>query len=329
MHAPIHAECLALIDKGLQFDPIYGPELSNHLPMALVALARCGASPLQLQHFYQAYTPNLRPIRQTIPPRHATPALADRDSFPAFHQQFRQQIALQGTDTVLREWLPVLLPGLAASAFHGLIRLSYALEADNHDEIALSLAYWASEYQALGELHFTDQYQAETQLEQACEAFRDYVFQPGIIVDRVNEVVHHAAYPSIAAVPDDLAESDIARLTIRAYLASGDFTLLHGVTGFDALLQILPFLPDRRLALACYWQAYVAAFCSARDRPFPDQSQPSNIKPDWVGWFSKVATLSDDHSIKLTYSCSRLYQTFQFNEYLAAIQMRLAAHQEQ
>ncbi|MEI8596560.1 questin oxidase family protein [Photobacterium sp. Hal280] len=288
MYAPIHAECLALIDKGLQFDPIYRPELSNHLPMALIALARCGANPHQLEHFYQAYAPNLRPIRQTIPPRHTTPALADRDSFPAFHQQFRQQIALQGTDTVLRKWLPILLPGLASSAFHGLIRLSYAVETGEPNEIAVSLAYWASEYQALGELHFSDQYQAETQLEQAYQAFRDYRFQPGIIVDRVNEVVHQSAYRSIAAVPDDLTEPEIARLTVRAYLASGDFTLLHGVTGFDALLQLMPFLPDRRLALAYYWQAYVAAFCSTPDRPRPNHPQPSDIVPDWVGWFSKV-----------------------------------------
>ncbi|MBD8512746.1 questin oxidase family protein [Photobacterium sp. WH77] len=328
MYAPIHAECLALIDNGLQFDPIYGPELSNHLPMALVALARCGASPLQLQHFYQKYTPQLQPIRQGNPTQETAPELGIRDSFAAFYRQFRQHIAAQGVVSVLHEWLPVLLPGLATSAFHGLIRLSYAVETGESDEIAVSLAYWASEYQALGELHFTEQYQAETQLEQACEAFRHYAFQPGIIVDRVNEVVHHAAYQSIAAVPDDLTESDIARLTIRAYLASNDFTLLHGVTGFDALLQLMPFLPDRRLALAYYWQGYVAAFCSTQDRPFPNQPQPSSIEPDWVAWFSTVATLSDDHSIKLTYSCSRLYQTFQFNEYLSAIQMRLAAHEE-
>lgn len=329
MHAPIPPECLALIDKGLQFDPLYGPELSNHLPMALVALARCGANPLQLQHFYQTYTAQLQPIRQENPMQETVPELGMRDSFTVFYPQFRQQISAQGVVSVLQQWLPVLLPGLASSAFHGLIRLSYAVETGEPNEIAVSLAYWASEYQALGELHFTNQYQAETQLEQAYQAFRDYAFQPGIIVDRVNEVVHQSAYRSIAAVPDDLTEADIARLTIGAYLASNDFTLLHGVTAFDALLQLMPFLPDRRLALAYYWQAYVAAYCSTQNRPFPNQSQPNDIEPDWVGWFSKVATLSDDHSIKLTYSCSRLYQTFQFNDYLSAIQMRLATHEEE
>ncbi|MGB7995144.1 MAG: questin oxidase family protein, partial [Photobacterium halotolerans] len=106
MHAPIHAECLALIDKGLQFDPIYGPELSNHLPMALVALARCGASPLQLEHFYQIYTPQLQPIRRRSTTQEVAPKLGMRDSFPAFHQQFRQQIAAQGVTFVLQQWLP-------------------------------------------------------------------------------------------------------------------------------------------------------------------------------------------------------------------------------
>ncbi|KKD01722.1 questin oxidase family protein [Photobacterium halotolerans] len=329
MYAPIHAECLALIEKGLQFDPIYGPELSNHLPMALVALTRCGASPHQLEHFYQRYTPQLQPIRRGSPTQETAPELGVRDSFADFYPQFRQKIATQGVASVLQQWLPVLLPGLSCSAFHGLIRLSYAVETGNANEIAVSLAYWASEYKALGELHFTDQYPAETQLKQADEHFRDYAFQPGIIVDRVSEVVHQSVYRSIAAVPYDLTESEIARLTIRAFLASNDFTLLHGVTSFDALLQLMPFVPDRRLALAYYWQAYVAAFCSTPDRALPSQSQPNDTVPDWIGWFNKVATLSDDHSIKLTYSCSRLYQTFQFNDYLAAIQMRLATHQEE
>ncbi|QUJ67940.1 questin oxidase family protein [Photobacterium sp. GJ3] len=329
MYSPIHAECLTLIEQGLEFDPIYGPDLSNHLPMALIALARCGASPHQLDHFYQAYAPNLRPIRQTIPPRHATPALADRDSFPAFLQQFRQQIALQDVNTVLREWLPILLPGLAASAFHALIRLSYALEADNDDEIAIALAYWASEYQSLGQLTFTDRYRPDEQLTAAYQCFRDVQIQPWIITERIGEVIAHPDYQSLAAVPETLNETEMARLIIRAYLASGDFTLLHGVTGFDALLQLMPYIADRRQALACYWQAYVAAFCSAETMtPLPTEPV-ADIQPEWERWFDTVTSLSDDHTIKLTYSCSRLYQTFSFNEYLAAIQMKQASHEEQ
>ncbi|KDM90427.1 questin oxidase family protein [Photobacterium galatheae] len=326
MFHPIRPECLTLIQQGLQFDPLYGHDLANHLPMALIALDRCGASPLQLQRFYQDYTSHLQPVRQILPDQETTPALGHRDSFALFHQQFRQQLATQGDATVLREWLPVLLPGLAASAFHGMIRLSYALEAGDHEEIAMALAYWASEYQPLSPLTSTRHYSAETQLTLALDAFRNFKFQPGIIVDRIKEVVAQPTYQAIAEVPDKLTEAEIARLTIRAYLASNDFTLLHGVTGFDALQQLLPYVPDRQLALAYYWQAYVAAFCSAQPLPPFSLAPATRIEPDWPAWFATVTGLSDDHSIKLTYSCSRLYQTFAFDEYLAAIQMRLATH---
>ncbi|WP_330960494.1 questin oxidase family protein [Photobacterium sp. 53610] len=324
MYHPIHPECLTLIQQGLQFDPLYGPELSNHLPMALIALTRCGASPLQLQRFYQHHTPNLQPVRQQGHIQETTPELGDRDSFPVFHQQFRQQLAAQGVTPTLQEWLPVLLPGLAASAFHALIRLSYALEADDADEIAMALAYWASEYQPLGALTLTDRYQAEEQLAQAYQRFHHVHIQPWIITERIREVVAHPDYRPLAAVPDTLNEADMARLTIGYYLASNDFTLLHGVTSFDALRQLLPYVPDRQLALAYYWQAYVAAFCSAQMLHPISSSPVTDIDPDWPSWFSAVTEMSDDHHIKLAYSCSRLYQVFPFEEYLTAIRMLLA-----
>ena len=53
---------------------------------------------------------------------------------------FQGRIREAGFDAVLHDWVPVLMPGLAASAFHALIRLAYAIDSGIEDEIACALA---------------------------------------------------------------------------------------------------------------------------------------------------------------------------------------------
>ena len=42
--------------------------------------------------------------------------------------------------------MPRLAPGVAASAFHALMRLAYALLRDSADDVAIALGYWAATY---------------------------------------------------------------------------------------------------------------------------------------------------------------------------------------
>ena len=103
------------LDRGARFDAEYRAGLSNHLPMALVALHRLGASEQRLDAFAERYAQRLA----DAPQARAWPAdrpwrdgLGARQAWPALRHRFDQLVARDGADAVLREALPVLIARL-------------------------------------------------------------------------------------------------------------------------------------------------------------------------------------------------------------------------
>lgn len=328
MFQPISPKALQLIRQGQQFDPSYQDGLSNHLPMALAALSLCGATDSQLETFYRDYTPRLEPIRQlSPPPKSSIAVLGNNQHFPDFLVKYRQLVEQKGLEEAVIHALPQLLPGVATAAFHALIRLSYAVQIQDKEETAIALAYWASEFQPLGPLQVTTKYRGETQLKMAFERFNGYPFQPGNIVDRIDELITTPEYHEISANPTGINLDCIARSSIQLYLASGNFTLLHGVTGLQALHVLMPLIEHKDLAVNYFWQAYIAALCASR----ADTISPSSLRPlaspspiQWRVWLKQVQTSKNDHDIKLIYSCAYLYQYFPCPEYPSAVDLLLA-----
>jgi hypothetical protein len=232
-------------------------------------------------------------------------------------------------EAVLRDWVPVLMPGLAASAFHGLIRLAYAIEGGLEDEVALALAYWASEYASLPlSLEPADEF-ANASLDEIAERLRarvaDHVFKPGIIIDKMLDIAWHPSLAGAAVQPAaPPALRDIARFGLEAYARREDFTLLHIVTGCHAFRIVQRYANDKALAARYLWQAALAAWLTvvvtektapasrteegAQDRPPPAEQAIA----------AQAILSSDDHVIKLCYSALCEYREYGHPGYLHA-----------
>ncbi|MDE2277139.1 MAG: DUF4243 domain-containing protein, partial [Burkholderiales bacterium] len=140
------------LGANLAFDAEYGDRLSNHLPMALMALQRLGADDARLHAFAQGYAARLRPAPRSAwrPAGEAwVSRLGHRGAWPAYRQLFAQWLLRAGVPGVLEAALPRLLPGCAGAAFHGLIRTAYAVQAGECQELADALAHWACVWQPL------------------------------------------------------------------------------------------------------------------------------------------------------------------------------------
>ena len=90
----------ALLDDGARFAPEYAGDLSNHLPMALVALKALGADNAGLAAFAQGYRRRLLPA----PPPEAWPAgepwparLGDPAAWPVYRGLFAEWLDLEGS----------------------------------------------------------------------------------------------------------------------------------------------------------------------------------------------------------------------------------------
>ena len=298
----ISTACAALIAAGSGLHPWYGDRLSNHLPMALVALDRIGASTDQLQKFAAHYSSRLQPRGAAMAAIEPLPAFGVRSSFEGVYRYFVEQIAATDVHRVLRTWVPQLMPGVSASAFHALIRLAYAVEAALPSEIACGLAYWVADYQPLGDLGGTSDQTLYQIALSTTAAVRGHRFKPGIIVDRMAEISLHPALRRACTQPRSIDYGDIAQFAIARYAAREDFTVLHTVTACHAFAILAPYAGDATHACRYLWQAILLALLTTEGVPEAEQTMPQQTDRSWQQCLQRAAASLDDHVIKLVYT---------------------------
>ena len=307
-----------LLDGELAFSATTAQQLSNHLPMALVALHRLGATDARLVEFASLYRDRLAPI-----PDADTVATFDgwlaargrRGSYGAVRTYLDASIVDDGVDAVVRRCVAHLADGISGAAFHGLIRLAYALESRSDARVAAGLAYLTEVYQSLGHRGQSEPWTDDPLL--ALRRLSDVevlqrLARSGNIGQRMRQV---AAHPSFAGVVDWLAVSreTPARLTSAAaalFAATDDFTALHAVTASHAVHVISPFVEDTNALSAWRFQAIAAAYVTIGA---PRLLSPAAGLGPWldapVPWdvIARAAVASDDeHVVKLAYSAREL-----------------------
>lgn len=313
--------CHALLLQSHKHAPLYGNRLANHLPMAL---DRLGADGDTLRRFADGYTQRLLPAPACASALDPHDYLGSSGDYPRFVRFFQDRIREAGVEPVLHDWVPVLMPGLAASAFHAMIRLAYAIEGGLEDEIALALAYWASEYASLP----LPLEPAEGTLEQIAERLRaaltGYVFKPGIIIDKMLELAWGPALAGAAVQPAEMpALRDIARFALQAYAQREDFTLLHIVTGTHAFRIVQRYAYDHALARRYLWQAALAAWLTVVVAPGKRQAAQAGAALDEREIAARALHSRDDHVIKLCHSALCEYREYGDAGYLQVATRKL------
>lgn len=299
-----------LLDRSLGFAPEYQGQLTNHLPMALHALHQLGATPQRLQGFYDDYCQRL----VTLTPASRADAIEDwqslrgqKDAYPALLATFTDLIEQRGVDQVLRESLPLLLPGVAAAAFHGVIRTAHAVESGHRGEIAAALAYWAWRWQTLGAqqtLNATLSFEswAQSLVKQA----QMWETQESLISIRMEDATHSSAYQTLAVGPAlatdvPMAIARLAALAAQFYANSPDFTVLHMITSLRALRILLPWMDECRGVQPILMRAFTAAYISAGVIPLP--VPPIGQERTWHQVIDAAKASNDEHVIKLVHAC--------------------------
>jgi hypothetical protein len=248
-------------DEALQRLHAKGPEfegwLSNHGPMAVEALARRGFGPA-VHSWTDDYLDRLDDApraRFAIESDGWRDPLGDPSRSGDWIAYFTRAVAEQPWSQVVTTWWPRLLPGIAAGATHGVIRLGHALRAiRDHDteprraEVAHALAYWAARWQPLPLVVATGTGTAAAVLA-AVPPVTDQRF--GIrhrlrrLDPRFGETATTLARPATPAQVTG-ALSRLVDEAVHAYprIAHGNPTMLvHAVTAPNAVLAALPSLP--------------------------------------------------------------------------------------
>lgn len=294
-----------------RWDAEYGGGLSNHLPMALTALARLGASDERRAEFAARYAKKLHaaPPAETWPAGEAWRALLGQPrAWPAYRALWRGWIDDEGAPAVLAQALPTLMQGAGAAAFHGLLRAAYALAANHAEELADALAYWSCRWFACGAADGQGSNADTAAVLNSLDLAAELKDQPLIAQQMAQAAAHPRFAPALARwrVDAHITLPRLAMLAAERYAARAEFTVLHLVTGAHAVRALLPWLhaADRLPALRHYAGAAAAAWAT-----LPREHNGAPLQVTVLPWteITARATLSDDdHVIKLVDACREL-----------------------
>ena len=290
----------------------YSAQLSNHLPMALIALYKIGEDEFDLSSFYKSYAKRLKPQLAdtvTINEKNWQSFLGQHRFNQPYREFFLSQLASRGFRSTFEYYLPILLPGVSGGAFHPLIRLAYAIEVQSEWETAEALASWCMAYLELGSIGSTSsatQAPAMKFLEVLSKEFHDSPFDVtgDNIFTQMAKVTSAEFFKRCFNRFDwsSIRLDDIAETAIQYYSSSKDsFVGLHCVTATHAM-RVLLTQTEAEDFLQYLWQGVCAAYLT--DRCPKTQTSFSDIVkiPGWEEIFKATHSQKDDHVIKFVYT---------------------------
>jgi hypothetical protein len=296
----------SLLNRNHRMNPEYGGGLANHCSMGLLSLAALGGTSQQLSRFADSEWVLLDPLGGPTGPEVTAnnwiELLGRRDALSGFLGLFRREVTERGHEDALRRYLPRLLPGLGAGAFHGLIRTAYGVRFRNDDEVADGLAYWAIAHLPLGELPPPGREAEPLAVLEAIHrspALSGQRLSGDLIFGKMKAAAALPAFPAAVAAlkPEARSLERLAAAVIRLYVATGDFTALHAVTATHAYRQLLPFLPRPPDDFRYLWQAVAAAYVTIKAPAVTPPTGPD--APPWHVITNRAAASRDPHDLKL------------------------------
>lgn len=318
-----------LLDDELSTDPTTAKNLTNHLPMALVAKARLGANDDELRRFATAYSRKnvpLTPIQHPLTSSTWATAIGQKSASGDLRDYFERAVNDDGVDGTLRTHLPTLLPGIGGAAFHGAIRLAYAIEVSSPSRIAAGLGYLAEVAPPLGPLSPGPE-RSDEPLELLVTFSKTHrwttVADDDNVGQRMSTVARDENFGSLPAALEvnESTAGKLADAALAIFTSTGDFTALHGVTGSAAIQSLRPWLDDPSLLDRYLFQALAAAYLTidapplwSRDRvaEFVASNHTTADDTELVG-----ANSNDEHVSKLIYTAHRMWAITDNPLYLA------------
>ena len=300
-----------LLDENARF-ALDARGTTNHCPMALIALARMGATPDRLQAFFARWTDKYA-ITETQP---HTPIGVDQwlahvgnpASFSSLRRYFSEAIRRDGAPAVIGDVMRRAPHAPATGAFHAIIRLAYGIEAGHVGEMASGLAAYVAVNLPV-DIDLKGRQPAlsvEAGLAGMSSRLAGRDWPVGSITGRLAAIAADPDFRQALRAPPAGAGlfDDLARAAIALYWQTADFTVLHMVTGVHAARSLLAQVPDdlEQQLQTALWAAFCAAHVSVGAPPLLAVDAPTATAA-WPDVMRQAIASDDDHVIKMVYTC--------------------------
>lgn len=273
----------------------YGPFVdrghTNHLPMVQMAFSSLGCSDEALIALTEKYiqSNNLETVTDFSPSTSSfQAALGHKEAYGSYVTYFKNEMASKSSKRVVSESLNKLKEGIGAGLFHALIRLSFAVGADNKEEIIRSLAYLASAYQELGVKGRAIKNEvAKNEFTRFIREQDGYFILTGSIEDK---------------------EATLLDALCGMYISTGSFFVLHTITGFEALNTLKAYFDDYKEAIDIFTLSVLLWLERVSESDY--KKLLFNQVTSFDELEKHICGITETHTIKLLYSAEVLYKRF-------------------
>jgi len=296
-----------------------GPEfdgyLTNHGPMVVEVLARRNQDPL-IDRWTDRYLRRLDELPRggwPIDPLHWQGAIGDAGRTADWIELLQREVDEAPWRDVLARWWPRLLPGIAAGATHGVIRVGHAVRALGElesapriAELAQALGYWAARWQPtpsippVGTRSPADLVALVPRVAIQQAGIRDRLAQLEQTTGWADQVATLAAPATDEAIPAAIENIIDAVVAMYPLYARGNPTMLvHAATAPNAVAMTLSSLPKPlwRSSFDATWSvsaAVIAAYAPVK----PHDTVPVPLTPEDV--LEQAVAHGGEHVIKFT-----------------------------
>jgi hypothetical protein len=284
-----------LADHHARFSPLYGGFLSDHGPMAALALFGLGAPPDSVCDYLKHYQQRL------------SPAADAPEGYPELLAATLQDVQKESSAAILSRDLPGLISGWARDAYHPLIRTAYGVEFGIDEEVAAGLAYlkWCGpdelvQHHAENAKAIDDPGVAFSKMQRCASS----VSADRNFTQALTEVIAHPGFAEAAMIHEDLP-AVLSRRALEVFATTHDFFALHLVTGAHAYRILYPFAGELRDPI--FALGLLGGYAAVGASEFEPMSTGEQItRPDaWDAWRERLLTDSswpDEHDVKLAHS---------------------------
>ncbi|MEE9162032.1 MAG: questin oxidase family protein [Candidatus Neomarinimicrobiota bacterium] len=320
--------------------PEYGEGSANDGPIVaayLVAMEQPQAV-LPWVKAYRTRLEHLPPPGTAITRNSWRGALGDWSRVGDWVPFFQRELNQASWQRVVGDWAPRLAPGLSGASGHALIRTAVALDHLNHedselrrDELAQSLAYWASRYLKLPGIlgsSAAGKLAPSEALERVKWQHKDRPPQLKNLSAGLQKLV---GFPSFAGVinlvliPKEPVAliSQITEAMARVYLANSHMPekllpFIHAVTVPAAIRHVIPHVrPDQVVPLVRYGWQFAGAMYAIYGRANPVE-QWDHPRADRAELITRAIAGGNEHAILFTGTCLEEFDESGSPVYLAA-----------
>jgi hypothetical protein len=324
-------------DEALERFHRTGPEregwLSNHGPMVVEALERLGQD-VRIHPWADSYMGRLEQAPRgitAIDARAWRDPLGDPVRTGDWITFFLTEVEQRPWPELLAQWWPRLLPGIAAGAAHGVIRVGHVVRAlraletgPRRRELAHALAYWAARWQPVPIVSPSG---AET-VDVVVRALPRVPRQEFGIRNRlaqlrettgwevaVASLTRPAQSSDVPAALGDLIDGVLAHYATHGH---GNPTMLvHAATAPMAVANTLPSLPEAlwRQSFDAAWSASAAVLAAYA----PNDTRPHRRATDEADVLDQALNHAGEHVIKLADTALQAFHRSGEDEALAAV----------